>query len=1264
MEYNSTSELVIEAKVGGVTGMIVVDTGAQVSLIDRRIVHSTVSPTEIQVKGITGDSMKIYGVVEQVLQLDSTEFSCNFVVTDLPEDYVAILGYDVLRWKKAVIDLENFVLEMEGRKVTSLCEMENSTPLKRSGLGTAHKGLETMGPGDNSSNRQPLSQGSLTAYCPNDLKIPARSEKLCKIRIRKNLKFSKETLENREVVTEPKVVTVHGLFVARTLTKVDNGTCWTKVINVSSEDLLIPKNTALCSLEEIQESAQANNFKRINLAQCKQEEFEKSLEVKLEHLPEEERNQLRSLLIKYSDLFSLGGIENLGCTGIVKHKINTGNHSPINKRPYRVPQSQRGVLKELIQDQLDKKVIKPSTSPWSAPVVIVPKKPGPDGVITYRMCVDFRELNKITVPEVYPLPDIHETLDMLGGSKYFTALDMNSGFFQVQMDPDSQEKTGFSTPDGHYEYTRMPMGLINSPACFQRLVDTTLSGLKDACLPYMDDILIFSTDIDQHCKDISRVLNRFKEVNLSVQLKKCQIAQSQINFLGHTISREGIKPCPKKIEIVKNYPQPKNEKEIRSFIGLCSYYRRHVPNFAEIAKPLTKLTKKNETFNWTAETETSFQKLKTILTTEPLLIYPDFSKKFILSTDASGIAIGAVLGQVINGTEHPIAYASRQLNSAERNYSVTERELLAVIWSVKYFRCYLYGRSFDLFTDHSAIKWLLSLKDPSSRLTRWSLKLAEYDYQVHHKPGVKNQNADCLSRIVCKNTCESLPILDIDSIKEQQKEDTECQRLKRHEHFKTSPQGVIYIKKEDRQLILIPKKLREKVIRLHHDLPTAGHAGVKKTMLRIMEKFYWPKMKIDVNRFIRACDACSKRSDYGKTKAPLGKFEESTEFGFRIATDIVGPLPLTKSNSKYILTVIDHFTRYAEFIALPDQTAETTAQALVQRIFTKFGVPEELISDQGTNFTSELMKQVCKLLRIRKLQTTAYHPMSNGRTERVHRTIPRMLSHYVNKNQSDWDELLPMINMAYNSQVHETTGFTPYELVYGKKMRTPLESDLRITEDTEIFSDYVEDLRQRLSEFKDLALANQGKAQSAQKRQYDKTAKETEYKKGDKVYLYTPQIKKGRVKKLSRLWKGPYKVVDVVSKLNVILRIRGKDVKVHVNRIKPAIELEIEENKEENVSENEPNQEEREEEATEINVNDDTHRDISTSDQPEVSSAEERPGPSGTQVVREREDIMERSSSRLSTSEEEDEERRIEERNPTGRFPRIRNKPFKFKDYV
>lgn len=881
---------------------------------------------------------------------------------------------------------------------------------------------------------------------------------------------------------------------------------------------------------------------------------------KLTHLKEGERAALGDLLLEYEDIFAYDESQPLGCTSAVKHVINTGEAVPIYKKAYRVPFHQKPIIDQLIKDQLDQGIIVPSHSPWASPVVLVPKR-SPDGTPKYRFCVDFRGVNSVTVPDVYPLPNITETLDSLGGCKLFTTLDLRSGYHQIAVDEDSQAKTAFNVPSGHYHYTRMPFGLNTAPATFQRLMDSVLMGLKgERCLVYLDDIILYSRDMPSHLSSLREVLDRLKGVDLSVQLSKCKFAVEEVNYLGHFISKRGVEPDPSKVTAVKEFPIPKSVKDVRSFLGLAGYYRRFIEGFATIGRPLFDLTKKGEEFSWSSECQEAFESLKRKLLTAPILVYPDFTKPFILATDASKEAIGAVLSQVVDGEEHPVAYASRSLHQAERNYSVTELEMLGLVWATKYFRCYLLGRQFKVITDHAALKWLLSLKDPSSRLVRWTLRLAEFNYTVEHKAGKRHTNADALSRNVnVVKRADVLPVVDLELLRKRQQCDAHCQDLKRAKNFKLSPEKILYRCSGGLKKIVVPVSLVQSIIRLHHDLPTAGHAAVAKTLARVQERFWWKGMEKDVIDYVRTCKSCCQRSNYGRTQAPLGEIFNEPQAPFEVvATDIVGPLPLSESGNVYILSVMDHFTRYCEFIPLPNQTSAQVARALVQRVITKFGVPKMLISDQGGSFTAELIAQLCKFLHIRKIQTTGFHPQSNGRLERVHSTVAKMLSHFVNRHQTNWDELLPCVTMAYNSQEHESTGYSPYELLFGRKMVAPLESDLTITENMDIFDDHIETLRETLREAHEAAGQRKTEARKRNETQYNKKAKVGLYQVGQSVLLHVPSIGRHRVKKLSKLWKGPYRIVEVLSPLNVVLRIRKKDVTVHVNRIKPILERVVE----------------------------------------------------------------------------------------------------------
>lgn len=479
-------------------------------------------------------------------------------------------------------------------------------------------------------------------------------------------------------------------------------------------------------------------------------------QLRLNHLNDEEKELIENLCLSFEDIFYLEG-DQLTFTNQIKHEINTTDENPIFTKSYRYPHVHKQEVKTQISKMLGQGIIQPSVSPWSSPVWVVPKKMDASGKQKWRIVIDYRKLNEKTIGDKYPLPNISDLLDQLGKCEYFTTLDLASGFHQIEIDKKDIPKTAFSVENGHYEFVRMPFGLRNAPATFQRVMDNIMSGIQnEKCLIYMDDVIIYSSTLNEHMNRLKEVFFRLRKYNLKIQPDKCEFLRKEVSYLGHIITEKGVKPNPDKVAAVQRFPVPKNQKEIKSFLGMAGYYRRFIPNFAKITKPLTKLLQKDIDFNFNSECMESFELLKKTLISSPILIYPNFEEEFVLTTDASAFALGSVLSQGPIGKDLPIAYASRTLCTTETKYSVIERELLAIIWSVHHFRPYLYGRRFKLVTDHRPLTWLFSIKDPGSRLARWRLKLEEYDYEIVYKPGKINCNADALSRIRLNHIKESI----------------------------------------------------------------------------------------------------------------------------------------------------------------------------------------------------------------------------------------------------------------------------------------------------------------------------------------------------------------------------------------------------------------------------------------------------------------------------------------------------------------------------
>ena len=466
------------------------------------------------------------------------------------------------------------------------------------------------------------------------------------------------------------------------------------------------------------------------------------LDLDLDHLAPDEQKRLENLIRTYADVFALDPGE-LGTTDVVKHTINTGDHPPIKQPLRRTPFALRSKVDKLVQEMLSQGVIEQSRSPWASPVVLVSKKDG-----GLRFCIDYRQLNRITKLDEFPLPRIDDTLDLLAGCKFFTTLDLAAGYWQVAMNPSDQEKTAFTTYSGLYEFKKMPFGLVNAPATFQRLMEVVLSGLaREGCLVYLDDVLVMGKTMKEHNENLQKVFDRLRAAGLRLKPKKCCFAQLEVDYLGHVVSSDGIRTDPKKSQAVSEFPVPTNVREVRSFVGLASYYRKFIPNFSKVAGPLHALTRKDVAFLWTAECQLAFDNLKRLLTTTPLLVYPKFDRPFMVETDASGNGLGAVLAQRQDDCSvKPVAYASRSLQQHEQNYGITELEGLAVVWAVKHFRHYLYGHTCEVYTDHEALKALLNTPRPSGKLARWGMALQELDLKIFYRPGKGNSNADALSR--------------------------------------------------------------------------------------------------------------------------------------------------------------------------------------------------------------------------------------------------------------------------------------------------------------------------------------------------------------------------------------------------------------------------------------------------------------------------------------------------------------------------------------
>ena len=913
--------------------------------------------------------------------------------------------------------------------------------------------------------------------------------------------------------------------------------------------------------------------------------------------------ELKTTLRKFVDLF-VGKDEPTGRTNIVEHRIDTGGSPPIRQRAYRTPFSQKPRVQAEIKEMLTQEVISPSKSPWAAPVVMVLKKDG-----EYRFCIDYRKLNEVTKKDSFPLPRIDSTLDLLYGNRLFTTLDLARAYWQIAVHPADREKTAFIAENNLYEFNVMPFGLVNAPATFQRLINYVLRDLVgEICLVYLDDIIIFGKSLEEHLRNIETVFERIRGANLKLRPDKCSFLQTEVEFLGHLISTDGIKPDPKKIERVRDCRTPTTPREVKSFLGLAGYYRKFVEGFSKIAHSMIELTKDDVPFQWNDEAEAAFQTLKLRLITPPILAFPNPDVEFIVFTDASEFGIGAVLGQIQGKKEVVIAYFSRHLNATEIKYSTVEKECLALIDAVKRFRSYVLGRHFTLITDHRPLEWLRTVKDNNKRLIRWSLELAEHNFTIKYRPGRIHSNADGMSRlgIAAATQLDREPAaVESDEsesentriegqtprILELQKEDELCReisyylinkRLKKDEYGETPPDpfwlvGIALFKfdeegilvrelhsanKRGRQTIRLqtvaPVSIRKPLMTAMHDVAIAGHLGYHKTYERVKSKYYWPRMSIDIKAHCETCAKCQLRKPPGKRRrSALYPLEPVHNPFDRIAMDLIGPLNETMRHNKYILTVMDYFTRYAEAIPITDKSAQTVANAVLRCIFFRYGMAKVLLTDNGGEFVASYFEDICRLLKVKRVTTTAYRPQTDGLTERFNKTLMQMVTQFVNDYHDDWDAHVQEAVFAYNTSTQSSIMETPHYLMHGWDPNMPIDVLLDIpARQYTPPDDYKANLVRRMASAYRLARENTIDAQAKQKAMYDEKITTRDYHIGDRVYMTEPVLGRGLTRKLAYCYKGPYRVINRFPGL--VYEVKSASEKqsqlVHLDRIKPCKE--------------------------------------------------------------------------------------------------------------
>jgi RNase H-like domain found in reverse transcriptase/Reverse transcriptase (RNA-dependent DNA polymerase)/Integrase zinc binding domain/Chromo (CHRromatin Organisation MOdifier) domain len=810
---------------------------------------------------------------------------------------------------------------------------------------------------------------------------------------------------------------------------------------------------------------------------------------------------------EYSDVFSKAEADKLPEHRPYDHSIPLQNDtSPPFGPIYGLSEVELKALREYLDENLGKGFITASSSPAGAPILFIKKKDG-----NLRLCVDYRGLNGITVKNRYPLPLISEMLNRVGKARYFTKIDLRGAYNLVRIKSGEEWKTAFRCRYGHFEYRVMPFGLTNAPATFQHFMNDTLRNfLDDFCVVYLDDILVYSQTMDDHRSHVRQILDRLREARLYAKLEKCCFHVEEVEFLGYIISSKGIRMDPAKISSITSWPIPRSVHDIQVFIGFANFYRRFIFNYSNVLRPITSLLKKNVPFSWSSIAQESFDLLKTAFTTAPVLQHFDPSLPSIVEADSSDFALACILSQRnANGVLHPVAFYSRKLSSAEMNYDIYDKEMLAIVTAFKEWRCYLEGcaHKITVLTDHRNLEWFTTTKNYSRRQARWGELLGGYDFVIVYRPGTKGGKPDALSRrpdyqttegestsrnhprallkphqFVISATTVSKLTSDEDlthRIKAALKndafigpylnylEDSTIERPAEVNDLLSSysmVDGLVLFK----QVVFIPddNSIKLTILRQNHDSSAAGHFGQDKTLELISRDFYWHNIRQFVNDYIRSCDTCNRnKTPRHKKFGKLQPLPIPSQPWSSVSLDFIVELPKS-AGFNAVLVVVDRLTKMSHFI--PTNTtvnAEETANLYFRHVFKYHGFPEDIVSDRGTQFTSKFWSRLMSLCNIQRNMSTAYHPQSDGQTERVNQTLEQYLRIFCDYQQDNWQQLLTLAEFTYNNSKHSSTQVSPFYANFGYHPNFRLKTiHSQLTPAAESFVEKLKDVHRELKD--------------------------------------------------------------------------------------------------------------------------------------------------------------------------------------------------------